>query len=95
VNWWRLAYVLTGSVPPDAGLYAFTAAGRGAATCMPISFLQLSSNQNYLGAPLAAAEGKVFMASADNNTGRTNVYAMGFPGRRGGGASGSLSPAQR
>jgi outer membrane protein assembly factor BamB len=63
---------------PDAGLYAFNAAGCGAATCAPISFLQLSNNQFYLGAPLAIAEGKVFMASNDNNTGRSNVYAIGL-----------------
>ena len=65
------------SVPPDAGLYAFKAAGCGAAICMPIKFLQLSSEQFYLGAPLAVAEGKVFMASNDNIVNRSLVYAMG------------------
>ena len=68
------------SVPPDAGLYAFKAAGCGAATCMPINFVQLSGDQNYLGAPLAVAEGKVFMASDDNVSGRSLVYAIGLPG---------------
>jgi outer membrane protein assembly factor BamB len=68
------------SVPPDAGLYAFNAAGCGAPTCMPINFLQLSGNQDYLGAPLAVAEGKVFMASNDNVSGRSLVYVMGLPG---------------
>ena len=68
------------SVPPDAGLYAFNAAGCGAATCTPINFVQLSGNQNYLGAPLAVAEGKVFMASDDNVSGRSLVYAIGLPG---------------
>ena len=67
------------SVPPDAGLYAFKAAGCGAAICMPIAFLQLSSDQDYLGAPLAVAGGKVFMASDDNVSGRSLVYAMGLP----------------
>jgi len=56
---------------PDAGLYAFKAAGCGAATCKPISFLELSTFQSYLGAPLAVAEGKVSMASTDNISGRT------------------------
>jgi hypothetical protein len=66
---------------PDAGLYAFKAAGcGGAATCKPISFLELSTYQNYLGAPLAVAEGKVFMASTDNICGRTLGYAIGLPG---------------
>jgi len=68
------------SVPPDAGLYAFNAAGCGAATCMPINFLQLSSQQFYLGAPLAVAEGKVFMASNDNIVNRSLVYAMSVRG---------------
>jgi hypothetical protein len=66
---------------PDAGLYAFKAVGcGGAAICKPISFLELSTYQNYLGAPLAVAGGKVFMASTDNISGRTLVYAMGLPG---------------
>ena len=68
------------SVPPDAGLYAFNAAGCGMATCMPIKFLQLSSQQFYLGAPLAVAEGKVFMASNDNIVNRSLVYAMSVRG---------------
>src|SRR4029077_9856552 len=68
------------SVPPDAGLYAFKAAGCGAATCMPINFLQLSSQQFSLGAPLAVAEGKVFMASNDNIVNRSLVYAMSVRG---------------
>jgi outer membrane protein assembly factor BamB len=66
------------SVPPDAGLYAFNAAGCGSATCMPIKFVQLSGDQDYLGAPLAIAEGKVFMASNDNVSGRSLVYAIGL-----------------
>jgi len=66
---------------PDAGLYAFKAVGcGGAVTCKPISFLELSTYQNYLGAPLAVGEGKVFMASTDNVSGRTLVYAMGLAG---------------
>ncbi len=66
---------------PDAGLYAFKAAGcGGAATCMPLKFVELSTDQNYLGAPLAVAEGKVFMASTDNISGRTLVYAIGLSG---------------
>jgi len=44
------------------------------------SFLELSTDQNYLGAPLAVAAGKVFMASTDNTSGRTLVYAMGPQG---------------
>jgi hypothetical protein len=47
---------------------------------MPIKFVQLSANQDYLGAPLAVAEGKVFMASDDNVSGRSLVYAIGLPG---------------
>jgi outer membrane protein assembly factor BamB len=58
----------------DHVLYAFPAAGCGAAVCAPRTY------QNYLGAPLAVAEGKVFMASTDNISGRTLVYAMGLPG---------------
>ena len=65
---------------PDAGLYAFKAAGCGAAICNPISFLELSTDQNYLGAPLAVAGGEVFMASTDNISGRTLVYAIGLSG---------------
>jgi len=44
------------------------------------SFLELSTDQNYLGAPLAVAAGKVFMASTDNISGRTLVYAIGLTG---------------
>ena len=61
-------------------LYAFKAAGCGTKICMPISFLELSTYQDYLGAPLAVAGGKVFMASNDNISGRSLVYAMGLPG---------------
>lgn len=61
-------------------LYAFTAAGCGAATCQPIKFVQLSSNQNYLGTPLAVGEGKVYMSSDDNTTGRSDVFALGLTG---------------
>ena len=71
---------LTPQNTPDAGLYAFKATGCGAAICMPISFLELSTYQDYLGAPLAVAGGKVFMASNDNISGRSLVYAMGLPG---------------
>jgi PQQ-like domain len=65
--------------PVDAGLYAFDARGCGAAVCAPISFLQLSTEQFYLGAPLAVAEGKVFMASNDNIDGHSKVYVMSLP----------------
>jgi outer membrane protein assembly factor BamB len=65
---------------PDAALYAFNAAGCGAATCRAISTLELSTYQFYLGAPVAIAEGKVFMASNDNLTGRSNVYGIGLSG---------------
>ena len=71
---------LTPQNTPDAGLYAFKAAGCGTKICMPISFLELSTDQDYLGAPLAVAGGKVFMASDDNVSGRSLVYAMGLPG---------------
>jgi len=71
---------LTPQNTPDAGLYAFKATGCGAAICMPISFLELSTYQDYLGAPLAVAGGKVFMPSNDNISGRSLVYAMGLPG---------------
>jgi outer membrane protein assembly factor BamB len=64
---------------PDAGLYAFSAAGCGAVTCLPLSFHQLSSDQDYAGAPLAIAGGKVFMTSNDNVTGTSDVYAIGPP----------------
>jgi outer membrane protein assembly factor BamB len=66
--------------PVDAGRYAFDAAGCGAAICSPIAFVQLGTDQFYLGAPLAVAEGKVFMASNDNSSGLSNVYAIGLPG---------------
>jgi outer membrane protein assembly factor BamB len=66
------------SAIPDAGVYAFNAAGCGAATCKPITFVQLSSNQDYLGAPLAIGEDKVFMSSNDNTTGRSDVFALGL-----------------
>jgi hypothetical protein len=39
-----------------------------------------STDQDYLGAPLAVAGGKVFMASNDNLSGRSLVYATGLPG---------------
>ena len=68
------------SAIPDAGLFAFNASGCGAPTCMPIKFVQLSSNENYLGEPLAIAEGKVFMASDDNTTSTSTVFALGLPG---------------
>jgi outer membrane protein assembly factor BamB len=66
--------------PVDAGLYAFDGAGCGAAICSPIGFVQLSTQQFYLGAPLAVAEGKVFMASNDNISGQSLVYLIGLPG---------------
>jgi hypothetical protein len=53
---------------------------RGATTCMPLKFVELSTDQNYLGAPLAVAECKVFMASTDNISGRTLLYAIGLTG---------------
>ena len=65
---------------PASGVYAFKAAGCGTKICMPISFLELSTDQDYLGAPLAVAGGKVFMASNDNISERSLVYAMGLPG---------------
>jgi hypothetical protein len=66
--------------PVDAGLYAFDGAGCGAAICSPIGFVQLSTQEFYLGAPLAVAEGKVFMASNDNISGQSLVYLIGLPG---------------
>ncbi|MEN3309013.1 MAG: hypothetical protein V7603_5215 [Micromonosporaceae bacterium] len=66
--------------PVDAGVYSFNAAGCGAVVCQPISFRQLSEEQNYLGAPLAVAEGRVFMASHDNTDGNSKVYVMSVPG---------------
>ena len=71
---------LTAANTPDAALYAFTATGCGAATCKPISVLELSTYQAYFGAPLAIGEGKIFMASNDNITGRSLVYAIGLTG---------------
>jgi outer membrane protein assembly factor BamB len=65
--------------PVDAGLYAFDGAGCGAAICSPIGFVQLSTQQFYLGAPLAVAEGKVFMASNDNISGQSLIYLIGLP----------------
>jgi len=61
------------------GLTRAAAPARGARP-VESSFLELSTYQNYLGAPLAVAEGKVFMASTDNISGRTLGYAMGLPG---------------
>jgi outer membrane protein assembly factor BamB len=66
--------------PVDAGLYGFNAAGCGATFCAPISFLQLGTEQNFMGSPLAVAGGKIFMVSTDNTTGHSNVYAIGLPG---------------
>jgi outer membrane protein assembly factor BamB len=66
--------------PVDAGVYAFNAAGCGAVVCQPISFVQLSLEQNYLGAPLAVAEGKVFMVSNDNTDGNSKVSVLTVPG---------------
>ena len=63
--------------PPTRGWYAFKATGCGTKICMPVSFLELSTDQDYLGAPLAVGEGK---ASDDNVSGRSLVYAMGLPG---------------
>ncbi len=69
---------LTPDNTPDAALYSFDAAGCGAVICKPIATLELSTYQFYLGAPLAVAEGKIFMASNDNLTNRSLVYVIGL-----------------
>jgi outer membrane protein assembly factor BamB len=66
--------------PVDAGVYAFNAAGCGTAVCQPISFLQLGEEQNFLGAPLAVAEGKLFMVTNDNSDNTSKVYVLTVPG---------------
>ena len=67
---------------PDAGVFAFKAAGCGAAICMPVKFVQLTNNSNYLGEPLAIAGGKIFMTTDDNNTSTSTVFALGLPAQR-------------
>jgi len=66
--------------PVDAGVYAFDARGCGAIVCDPIAFVQLGEEQLYQGAPLAVAEGEVFMATNDNTDGRSKVYALALAG---------------
>jgi outer membrane protein assembly factor BamB len=66
--------------PVDAGVYAFDARGCGAVVCDPIAFVQLGEEQLYQGAPLAVAEGEVFMATNDNTDGRSKVYALSLAG---------------
>jgi outer membrane protein assembly factor BamB len=68
------------NVPPDAGLFAFSASGCGKAICMPLKFVQTSDSAFYLGAPLAIAGGRVYLAATDNNTNTTSVYAIGLHG---------------
>ncbi len=41
--------------------------------------MQVGESQGYNGAPLAVAEGKIFMASTDNNDGQSNVYTAALP----------------
>jgi outer membrane protein assembly factor BamB len=67
------------SAIPDAGLFAFKATGCGAVTCMPIKFVQVTSNSNYLGEPLAIAGGKVYLATDDNTTNTSTIFALGLP----------------
>jgi hypothetical protein len=62
--------------PVDAGLYTFDARGCGGTVCLPLSFLQFSDQQFYLGAPVAVAEGHVITASQDNNTEHSNLYIV-------------------
>lgn len=62
--------------PVDAGVFAFDLAGCGAETCLPLSLTQVGESQFYLGAPIAVADGKVLLASNDNEDGHSNVYAL-------------------
>ena len=61
--------------PVDAGLYAFDAAGCGATLCKPLTFVQFSTEQSYLGEPVAVAEGRV-LASSSESAGPTNLYVL-------------------
>jgi hypothetical protein len=65
--------------PVDAGFFTYNVKGCGATLCLPISLLQVGDSQFYDGAPLAVAEGKIFMASTDNNDGHSNVYTAALP----------------
>jgi hypothetical protein len=60
--------------PVDAGFFTYNVKGCGAAICLPISLVQVGESQFYNGAPMAVAEGKIFMASTDNNDGQSNIY---------------------
>ena len=62
--------------PVDAALFGYDARGCGDVACLPIAFVQLSLEQNYLGQPLAVAQGTVFMASHDNVTDRSLIYSI-------------------
>jgi hypothetical protein len=50
--------------------------GCGAALCPPISLVQMGESMFYNGGPLAVADHKIFMASADNIDGHSNVYTL-------------------
>lgn len=68
---------------PDAGLYAFNAARlrrrRTWRGDLRADLVRAAMQQPVLPRlPLGLAEGKVFMASSDNSTGRSSVYATGL-----------------
>ena len=61
--------------PVDAGLYAFDRDGCGATVCQPLTFVQFSTEQVYLGQPVAIAEGRVLTASQES-AGASNIYVV-------------------
>jgi hypothetical protein len=62
--------------PVDAGIFSYSLGGCGSKVCAPISLVQVGEQQAYLGAPLAVAEGRIFMASNDSRDESTNVYTV-------------------
>jgi PQQ-like domain len=62
--------------PVDAGIFAYDLRGCGTATCQPLTFVQFSEEQVYLGSPVAIAGGKLFAESNDNADNHTNLYIM-------------------
>jgi outer membrane protein assembly factor BamB len=65
--------------PVDAGMFAYDLRGCGAAVCQPLTFVQFSDQQVYLGSPFAIAGGKLFAESNDNIDNHTNLYILSVP----------------
>lgn len=61
--------------PVDAAVLSYDAAGCSGRVCLPLSFTELGTQQFYLGAPIAVADGTLYVPSGASGGG-ANLYAL-------------------